>query len=175
MTFLRFVSPVSLLTHTTNHPPLSPLSDNKLQHLILVPFFFFSPLFNKHRGRSTKESALAGDRNALFGSRFGVPHPAEPGSQAGDRPERCLSKWARKSILSVAAGAHHSCHRNICTQPGLEVGSGSGGRLGKWPMSLSRLPMFPFGERDSWLSTARDGSGERWCSLIPRAAHPRRC
>lgn len=96
-------------------------------------------------------------------------------------PEWCFSKWAKKNILYVAAEVRHSCHRNIRTQPGLEVDSGSGGRLGKWPISLPYLPMFPFGERDSWLSVVSNGSGEQdssrehWHSLIPGAAQSQRC
>lgn len=148
------------LIHTTNHPPLSLLSGKKLQHLILVPFF----PFNEHRGRFIKESALAGDRGTQFGLPFSISPSALGAQQPGWEscytvvqempsakcpPEWCFSKWATKNILYMAAEVHHSCHRNIRTQPGLEVDSGSGGRLGKWPISLFYLPMFPFGERDS--------------------------
>lgn len=182
----------SPLAHTTAHPPLSLLSDEKLQRLIPVPFF----PFNKHQGRFIKESTVGGDRSTQFGLPLRISPPAlgteQPGwgscytlvqemPSAKCPPEWCFSKWAKKNILYMAAEVHHSCHKNIRTQPGLEVDPGSGGRLGKWPTSLPYLPMFPFGERDSWLSMARDGSGEQdgtrehWHSLIPGAAHPERC
>lgn len=183
---LSHLSPFCLSPNTHHRPPSCLyLQTINCSTSSLCHFF---PTFNKHWDRSLKESALAGDRNTLLGLRFGISPPAlELSSQARDCAAPwcrrchlpnvllCFSKWAQKNILSVAAGVRHSCHRNIRTQPGLEVDSGSGGRLGKWPMSRSHLPMFPFGDRDSWLSTARDGSGEPWCSLVPLVAHPRRC
>lgn len=116
----------SPLAHTTAHPPLSLLSDEKLQRLIPVPFF----PFNKHQGRFIKESTVGGDRSTQFGLPLRISPPAlgteQPGwgscytlvqemPSAKCPPEWCFSKWAKKNILYMAAEVHHSCHKNIRT------------------------------------------------------------
>lgn len=155
------LSHVSLLPPpNTHHWPPSSVSAFRQETAAPNPCAIFFP-FNNHQARFIKESTLAGDRSTQLGLPLSISPPALGTEQPGWRscytlvqempsarrpPQWCFSKWAQKNILYMAAEVHHSCHRNIRTQPGLEVDSGSGGRLGKWPKASLTCPWFPLGK-----------------------------
>lgn len=118
----------SPLTHTTDQPPLSLLSEEKLQHLILVPSFSF----NKHQGRFIKAGTLAGGGSARFGLPLSISPPALGKEQPGWRScytlvqempsakcpllsgvlasglKRTSCTWQLKSITAVTGTYAHS-------------------------------------------------------------------
>lgn len=183
MTSLCLVCCVSLQplpkTHTTDHPAVSPLSD--LQHLLLVPFSPFSA-GEFLKGRASGGRARSWDWHPACLCSTGAEQPGwvscytpvQEAPSAKRPPEPCFSERAKE--LKRTSHPWQLKSITACLQD-----SGSEGRLGKWPRSLCYLPMFLFGERDSWFSMAwdgfreQDGFREHWSSLSPAAAHRRRC
>lgn len=133
---LSHLSPVCLSSNTHHWPPPS-VSDFRQESAAPHPCAVFFP-FSEHQSRFIKGSVLAEDWDCH--SAFLLQH-WELSSQAGD----LATPWCRRRHLPNVLLS------DVC----------SGGGLGKWPISLSCVLVFPFGKRDSWLSVATAGSGEQ--------------
>lgn len=146
---LSAVSPFSLSPkHTTDPPAVSLLSD--WQHLLLVPFLPSSEgkSLREVMRRQSPELGLAPACLLGLSSQPGDPASPEQEAPSAKRPpEPCFSKWAKE--LKRTSHPWQLKSITACLQD-----SGSEGRLGNWPRSLSCSPMFLFGERDWWLSVA---------------------
>lgn len=89
----------------------------------------------EHRAGIGRVSCSTGTEQPGWGSCY---TPVQEGPSAKCPPEPCFSKWAKE--LKRASHPWQLKSITACLQD-----SGSEGRLGKWPRSLSCLPMFHFG------------------------------